>query len=160
MNEKNKGIILSKIANLQYLLEDNKDAKVSIIKAMAIQSAIEDKVNLAVSRYTCGLIYLKEKDYTNALDYFKSSKTIFEEEGLHEFVAKVNLSEAEAYIAQDNLSKANALVDKALILSIKYKLPIIQSSALIESGIVALKENKLDKALTQISEGSLLAQKQ
>ena len=157
-DEKNKGIILSKIANLQYLLEDNKDAKVSIIKAMAIQSAIEDKVNLAVSRYTCGLIYLKEKDYTNALDYFKSSKTIFEEEGLHEFVAKVNLSEAEAYIAQDNLSKANALVDKALILSIKYKLPIIQSSALIESGIVALKENKLDKALTQISEGSLLAQ--
>jgi signal transduction histidine kinase/CheY-like chemotaxis protein len=156
-DEKNKGIILSKIANLQYLLEDNKDAKVSIIKAMAIQSAIEDKVNLAVSRYTCGLIYLKEKDYTNALDYFKSSKTIFEEEGLHEFVAKVNLSEAEAHIAQDNLSKANALVDKALILSIKYKLPIIQSSALVESGIVALKENKLDKALTQISEGSLLA---
>jgi len=156
-DKKSKGIILSKIANLQYLLKDNKDAKVSIIKAMAIQSGLEDKVNLAVSRYTYGLIHLKEKDYKNALDYFKSSKTIFEEEGLHEFVAKVNLSEAEAYIAQNNLSKANALVDKALILSIKYKLPIIQSNALIQSGIVALKENKLDKALTQISEGSLLA---
>jgi signal transduction histidine kinase/CheY-like chemotaxis protein len=156
-DKKSKGIILSKIANLQYLLKDNKDAKVSIIKAMAIQSSLEDKVNLAVSRYTYGLIHLKEKDYKNALDYFKSSKAIFEEEGLHEFVAKVNLSEAEAYIAQNNLSKANALVDKALILSIKYKLPIIQSSALIQSGIVALKENKLDKALTQISEGSLLA---
>jgi signal transduction histidine kinase/CheY-like chemotaxis protein len=156
-DEKNKGIILSKIANLQYLIEDNKDAKITIFKAINIQSGIEDKVNLAVSRYICGLIYLKEKDYTNALDYFKSSKTIFEEEGLNEFVAKVNLSEVEAYIAQNNLSKANALVDKALILSIKYKLPIIQSNALIESGIVALKENKLDKALTQISEGSMLA---
>jgi signal transduction histidine kinase/CheY-like chemotaxis protein len=156
-DKKNKGIVLSKIANLQYLIEDNKDAKITIIKAMAIQSGIEDKVNLAVSRYISGLIYLKENDYTTALEYFISSKTIFEEEGLHEFVAKVNLSEAEASIAQNNLSKANALVDKALILSIKYKLPIIQSSALIESGIVALKENKLDKALAQISEGSKLA---
>lgn len=156
-DKKSKGIILSKIANLQYLVENNKEAKITIIKAMAIQSDIEDIVNLAVSRYTSGLIYLKEKDYANALDYFKSSKTIFEEEGLHELVAKVNLSEAEAYIAKGDLSTANALVEKALILSIKYKLPIIQSSALIKSGIIALKENKLDKALTQTLKGSKLA---
>jgi signal transduction histidine kinase/CheY-like chemotaxis protein len=156
-DKKSKGIILSKIANLQYLVENNKEAKITIIKAMAIQSDIEDIVNLAVSRYTSGLIYLKEKDYTNALDYFKSSKTIFEEEGLHELVAKVNLSEAEAYIAKGDLSTANALVEKALILSIKYKLPIIQSTALIKNGIIALKENKLDKALTQTLKGSKLA---
>ncbi|WP_347924598.1 ATP-binding protein [Pontimicrobium sp. SW4] len=156
-SEKDQGIIQSKIANLQYNLENYQEAGFTIIKAMNIQSRIDDKVNLAVSRYTCGIIYLAQKDYTNALDYFKSAKTIFEEENINELVAKVTLNEAKTYMAQNNLTEANALVDKAIILSKKYNLPVIQSSALIKSGNIAYKEGKYQRALAQTIEGSNLA---
>lgn len=156
-NEKDQGIIYSRIANLEYNLEKYKEASITIIKAMAIQSKIDDKVNLAVSRYTCGIIYLAQEDYTNALDYFKSAKTIFEEESINELVAKVTLFEAKAHMAQNNLSEANSLIDQAIILSKKYDLPIIQSSALIKSGDLAFKEGKYDRALAQTIEGSNLA---
>lgn len=156
-SEKDQGIIYSKIANLQYNLEKYQEANFTIIKAMNIQSKIDDKINLAVSRYTCGVIYLAQKDYTNALDYFRSSKAIFEEENYNELVAKVTLNEAKAYIAQNDLSQANALVDKAIVLSKKYNLPVIQSSALIKSGVIAFNEGKYDRALAQTIEGSNLA---
>jgi signal transduction histidine kinase/ActR/RegA family two-component response regulator len=156
-DENEEGVILSKIALLQYKIEDAKAAKVTIIKAMNIQRRIEDKIHLAESRYICGIIQLGEKDYTNALDYFKSSKTIFEEEGLNQLVAEVTLSEAKAYIGQDNTNQANAFVNKAIILSRKYKLPVIEISALIKSGIIALSEGKQNKALSQTLEGSELA---
>lgn len=156
-SEKDQGIINSKIANLQYNLEKYQEAMFTIIKAMNIQSRIDDKINLAVSRYTCGIIHLAQKEYTKALDYFKSAKTIFEEENYNELVAKATLNEAKAHIAQNNLTQANALVDKAIILSKKYNLPVIQSSALIKSGIIAQKEEKYDRALAQTIEGSNLA---
>ena len=76
-SEKDQGKIHSKIANLQFNLEKYKEANITIFKAMNIQRKIDDKVNLAVSRYTCGIIYLAQEDYTNALDYLKSAKTIF-----------------------------------------------------------------------------------
>jgi len=156
-SDKFQGIIYSKIANLYFNLEKYKEANFTIIKAMTIQSRIDDKVNLAVSRYTCGIIYLAQGDYTNALDYFKSAKTIFEEENYNELVAKVTLNEAKAHIAQDHLSEANALVDKAIILSKQYKLPVIQGSALIKSATIACKEGKHNRALAQATEGSNLA---
>ena len=156
-SDKFQGIIYSKIANLYFNLEKYKEANFTIIKAMTIQSRIDDKVNLAVYRYTCGIIYLAQGDYTNALDYFKSAKTIFEEENYNELVAKVTLNEAKAHIAQDHLSEANALVDKAIILSKQYKLPVIQGSALIKSATIACKEGKHNRALAQATEGSNLA---
>ncbi|TJY37317.1 ATP-binding protein [Pontimicrobium aquaticum] len=156
-SDKDQGIILSKIANLQYNLEKYQEANYTIIKAMNIQSRIDDRVNLAVSRYTCGIIYLAQEDFTNALDYLKSAKAIFEEEGINELVAKVTLNEAKAYIAQNNLTEANALVDKAIILSKKYNLPVTQSSALIKSAIIACKEQKYNRALNQAKEGVNIA---
>jgi len=156
-NEKDQGIIYSKIANLQHNLEKPQEAMFTIIRAMNIQSKIDDKINLAVSRYTCGIIHLSQKDYTDALEYFKSAKTIFEEESYNELVAKVTLNEVKAHIAQNNLTEANGLVDKAIILSKKYNLPVIQSSALIKSATIACKEKKYDRALDQATEGSNLA---
>jgi len=156
-SEKDQGKIHSKIANLQFNLEKYKEANITILKAMNIQRKIDDKVNLAVSRYTCGIIYLAQEDYTNALDYLKSAKTIFEEEDINELVAKATLNEAKAYLAQDNLIEANALVDKAIILSKQYELPVVQSAALIKSGNIAFKEGKYQRALAQTIEGSNLA---
>ena len=156
-SEKDQGILYSKIANLQYNLEKYQEANFTIIKAMTIQSRIDDTANLAVSRYTCGIIYLAQEDYTNALDYFKSAKTIFEEENYNELVAKVTLNEAKAYLGQGNLTEANALVDKAIISSKKYKLPDVQSAALIKSGEIAYTEGKYERALAQTLEGSNIA---
>ncbi len=156
-SKEDQGIIHSKIANLQYNLEKYQEANFTIFKAMAIQREIDDVTNLAVSRYTCGIIYLAQKDYVNALDYFKSAKTIFEEENYNELVAKVTLNEAKAYIGQGNLTEANALVDKAIISSKKYELPNIHSAALIKSGNIAYKEGKYQRALAQTKEGSNLA---
>lgn len=154
-----QGILLSKIANLQYNLNESQDAMSTIIKAMHIQRSIEDKSNLAISRYTCGIIHLGDKEYINALDYFKSAKAIFEEEGLNGLVAKVTLDEAKAYLGQNNIAEANTLVDKAIILSKKYNINSLLSAALIKSGEIALLENKFDRALEQSLEGSNLAKR-
>ena len=103
---KGQGKILSKIANLQYSIDEYKNAEYSIKKAIDIQTNIDDILNLAISRNTYGLIYLSQNDYLNALDYFKSARTIFEEEHLNKLIAEVTLSEAKAYIGLDNLTEA------------------------------------------------------
>ena len=152
-----QGILLSKISNLQYNLNESQDAMSTIIKAMHIQRSIEDKSNLAISRYTCGIIHLGDKEYSNALDYFKSAKAIFEEEGLNELVAKVTLDEAKAYLGQNDLAQANILIDEAIVLSKRHDINSLQSASLIKSGEVAMLENNYDRALEQTLEGSRLA---
>lgn len=153
-DKKGQGVILSKIAKLQYNIEESTEAKYSIIKAIAIQTSIDDKVNLAISRYTYGLIYLGQKDYRDALDYFNSAKTIFEEENLNNLIAEVTLSEAKAHIELNNLIEANALIEKTIILSKQHNLTTILNAALIKSAIIALKQNKYESALSQTLEGS------
>ena len=114
-------------------------------------------MNLAISRYTYGLIYLGQKDYKNALEYFKSAKTIFEEENLDELITDVTLSEAKAHIGLDNLSKANSLIEKTIILSKKHNLTNILSASLIKSAVIARKQKKYKTALSQAKEGSEIA---
>ena len=138
-DKKGQGIILSKIAKIQYNIDKYKDAVYSINKAIDIQLNIDDELNLAISRNTYGLIYLGQKDYFKALEYFKSARTIFEEDYLNELITEVTLSEAKAHIGLNNLVVANTLVEKAIILSKKYKLTTLQGAALINSGIIASK---------------------
>jgi len=154
---KGQGKILSKIANLQYSIDEYKNAEYSIKKAIDIQTNIDDILNLAISRNTYGLIYLSQNDYLNALDYFKSARTIFEEEHLNKLIAEVTLSEAKAYIGLNNLTEANTLIEKAISLSEKHNLTSILSAATIKSGIIALKQKKYQSALTLILKGSELA---
>ena len=156
-DKKNQGVILSRLAKLQFSIGEHKDAEVSVIKAINIQTAIDDKINLAVTRYTYGLIRLGEEKYIDALDYFKSAKTIFEEEDLNELIAEVTLSEANAHIGLGNYNFANTLLDKVIVLSKKYETPTIESSAFIKSGVVALNQGKFDKALSQTKRGAELA---
>jgi len=157
-DKKNKGIVLSKIANLQYVVGEYNDAEVNIIKAIEVQQGIEDTPNLAVSRFTYGKIDLAQKEYQKALDYFKSSKAIFEEEGLNELAIQATLSQAEANIKLNKFNEANILLDKVIILSKKEKLDQILSSALNKSGYIALQENKLEKALSQSAKGLEIAE--
>ncbi|MEZ4796017.1 MAG: ATP-binding protein [Flavobacteriaceae bacterium] len=157
-DKKNQGIVLSKIANLQYIVGEYDDAEISIIKAIEVQLGVEDIQNLAISRYTFGKINLAQKEYLKALDYFNSSKAIFEEEGLNELAIQATLSKAEANIKLNDFSEANILLDKVIILSKKEKLDQILSSALNKSGYIALQENKLDKALSQTIKGLEIAE--
>ena len=156
-DKKGQGIILSKIAKLQYNTEQTKDAKHSITRAISIQRNIDDNLNLAISRYTYGLINLGEKDYINALEYFKSAKTIFEEENLNQLITEVTLSEAKANIGLNNFSQANSYIEKTIILSKKYNLTNLLSAALIKSGVIACKQKKYKAALSQAKEGSKIA---
>ena len=118
-DKKNQGIILSKIANLQYVVGEYNDAEINIIKAIEVQLGIDDSANLAVSRFTYGKIDLAQNEYNKALDYFKSSKAIFEEQGLDELEMQATLSEAEVNIKLNNFDEANTLLDKVIILSKK-----------------------------------------
>ncbi len=156
-DKKLQGIILSQIAKLQYNIDEPKDAKYSINQAIAIQSSIDDKLNLAKSRYTYGLINLGQKDYKKAIELFKSARTIFEEENLNKLITEVTLNEARVYISLNNLSQANTLIEKTIILSKKHNLTSLHSSALIKSGIIASKQKKYQNALTQTLKGSELA---
>jgi signal transduction histidine kinase/CheY-like chemotaxis protein len=158
-DKKNQGIVLSKIANLQFLVEELDNAEINTIKAIEIQLGIEDNINLAISRYTYGKIYLARKQYIKALDYFKSSKAIFEENDLNQLAIQATINQAEANIKLLNYSEANTLLDNAIILSIKYEFESIHSSALNKSGFIALNQQKLDKALSQTVKGYEIAKK-
>ncbi|MBT8253311.1 MAG: hybrid sensor histidine kinase/response regulator, partial [Bacteroidia bacterium] len=156
-DKKNEGIIYSKIAKLQYNVDDLNSAEENIIRAIDAQYQIDDKLNQAISRYVYGLIYLKDNQIREALDYFKSAKTIFEEEDMNELITKVTLNEAKAHIELGSLNEANNLLDNTVLLATKNDLPLIESSALITSGHVALLQQKYERALAQTMKGSALA---
>jgi signal transduction histidine kinase/ActR/RegA family two-component response regulator len=157
-DKKNQGIILSKIANLQYVVGEYNDAEINIIKAIEVQLGIDDSANLAVSRFTYGKIDLAQNEYNKALDYFKSSKAIFEEQGLDELEMQATLSEAEVNIKLNNFDEANTLLDKVIILSKKNKFDTFHGSALNKSGYIAFQEKKLDKAISQTTKGLEIAE--
>ena len=157
-DKKNQGIILSKIANLQYVVGEYNDAEINIIKAIEVQLGIDDSANLAVSRFTYGKIDLAQNEYNKALDYFKSSKAIFEEQGLDELAVQATLSEAEVNIKLNNFDEANTLLDKVIILSKKNKFDTFHGSALNKSGYIAFQEKKLDKAISQTTKGLEIAE--
>ncbi|AXT20678.1 response regulator [Flavobacteriaceae bacterium AU392] len=152
-DKKLQGIIQSKIAKLQYLIEDNDKAKITIIKAINIQRELNDKNNLAISRYISGLIHLKIKEYVTALDLFKSAKTIFEEENRNEFIAEIALNQAICHIELNNLSSASFFIDESISLARKHNIPKVESAALIKNGIVTSKEENYNKALFLTQEG-------
>ncbi|NNL81335.1 MAG: response regulator, partial [Flavobacteriaceae bacterium] len=157
-DKKNVGIIYSRIAKLQYNVDDLDTAKEYVTRAIDAQYEIDDKLNQAVSRYIYGLIFLKDNQIREALDHFKSSKTIFEEERLDELIPEVTLNEAKAHIRLNDLNEANALLDKTVVLATKHDLPLVESSALITSGHVALLQGKFERALSQTMKGSAIAE--
>ncbi len=157
-NKQKEGVILSRIAKVHYRIDELNQAQVNITKAINVQVEIEDKVNLAVSRFIYGLIYMEKNEFKIALDHFKSAKTIFEEEDLMELIAEVTLNEAKVQIMQNNLGQANALLDKTVVDATKYELPLVESAALINSGYVALLQKKYERALSQTMKGSAIAQ--
>ncbi|WP_053975990.1 ATP-binding protein [Mangrovimonas xylaniphaga] len=157
-NKQSQGIIYTKIAKLQYTIEESKEAIVSLNKAAEIQREIEDYANLAITYNVWGVIYYSSKDYQTALDYFNSAKTKFEEEDLEEYIPEVCLNEAKVYIQMEDYKQAKAQLEKAIVLAKKYNQNNILSSALINNGKVLQQLGNSDLALSVTNDGLKIAQ--
>ncbi|GGG41604.1 ATP-binding protein [Bizionia arctica] len=156
-NQKSIGIIYSKIGKLQYIIEEPDEAIKSLIKANEVQRFAKDDINLAETYKTLGNVYTSKKQYQQALDYYKSAKTLFEQEDLTNFVAEVLLNEGITYINLKDYPNAQAHLLKSAVLAKRYDLDKIVSSSKINLGIALINLGETEDALKQANEGVNIA---
>ncbi|MEZ4801972.1 MAG: ATP-binding protein [Gelidibacter sp.] len=156
-DKKSQGIIHTKIAKLQYTVEEPEKALISLTKAAEIQREIDDDVNLAITYNIRGILHASKKEYQNALDYFNSAKTKFEEEKMEANISEITLNEAKVYIQMEDYATAKSLLEKSIILAKKHNQPKVLSSALIHSGKVLSLMGNNDTALSMTQEGLQIA---
>lgn len=156
-NKKSIGIIYAIKGRLQLVIDEKDKAIKSLAKSIEVQRLINDNINLGKSYKTLGDVFVSEKDYNQALDYYKSAKSKFEEETLNAELADVLLCEAKAYIKQNNYTKARDIIEQSLAIAKKEDLQRTQSEALISHGLVFAKLNNNEKALTYALEGIKIA---
>ena len=158
-DKKSIGLIYSKKGNLQLIIEELDKAIVSVNKAIEMQRFSKDNANLGNSYKTFGDIYKSKKNYKQAIDYYISAQTLFEQEGLNNNLAEVLLSEAQTYIELKNYNKARTIIEQSVALSKRLELPKIQSGALINHGKVYNLLGDNDKAMHYAFEGLKIAKK-
>tara|TARA_R110002050_G_scaffold184867_2_gene318564 strand:+ start:6226 stop:8397 length:2172 start_codon:yes stop_codon:yes gene_type:complete len=158
-DKKSIGLIYSKKAKLQLIIEDLDDAITSINKAIEVQRLTKDNENLGNSYKIFGDIYTSKENYKEALDYYRSAQTLFEQEGLNKNLGEVLLSEGKTYIQIKNYDKARILIEQSIALAKRFGLIKIESSGLINHGKIYtfLGDNK--KALDYANEGLSIAKK-
>lgn len=156
-DKKSQGIIHTKIAKIQYTVEEPEKALISLTKAAELQREIGDDLNLAITYNVRGILYASKKEYQNALDYFNSAKTKFEEKKLEPNISEITLNEAKVYIQMEDYQKAKSLLEKTIILSKKHQQTKVLSSALIYSGRVLSLMGNNDTALSMTQEGLEIA---
>ncbi|WP_179349902.1 ATP-binding protein [Winogradskyella pacifica] len=157
-NKSSQGKIHTKIAKVQFLVNEKDQANISINKAIQLQRDNNDYGNLAITYNIKGVIHSTEEEYENALEYFISAKNLFEQENLEEYTSEVTLNEAKVFILLKRYEEAKTQLEKTIIIAKKYDQNRRLSSALIQSGKVycALKNPKM--ALSQTEEGLAIAQ--
>ncbi|MCB0382839.1 MAG: hybrid sensor histidine kinase/response regulator, partial [Psychroserpens sp.] len=150
-DRKSEGEIHTKIAKLQFTVNEHENALVSLTKAAEIQREINDYGNLAMTYNIRGALHASKKEYQTALDYFNSAKTKFEEEDLERFIPEVTLNEAKVNLKLKDYKTAKSLLERTIVLAKKYNQYNILSNALIYSGktIDKLGNNKLAISMTK-----------
>ncbi|AXP79871.1 Sensory/regulatory protein RpfC [Mariniflexile rhizosphaerae] len=156
-NKKSIGIIYAIKGRLQLSIDESDKAIKSLTKAIEVQRLINDNTNLGNSYKIFGDVYVAKKDYNQALDYYRSAKSKFEEEALNAELADVLLCEGKAYFKLKNYKKARDIIEQSLALAKKDDLLKTQSEALISHSLVHNKLNNNEKALTYALEGVKLA---
>ncbi|MCK7590153.1 ATP-binding protein [Subsaxibacter sp. CAU 1640] len=156
-DKKSQGILHTKIAKLQYTVEEPEKAFISLTKAAEIQREISDYPNLAITYNVRGILHASKKEYQNALDYFNSAKTKFEEEDLEANISDITLNEAKVYIQMGEYQTAKSLLEKSIILAKKYNQNKVLSSALIYSGKVSSLMGNDEVGLSMANEGMQIA---
>lgn len=152
LDEKQKiGVIYSKVAKIQFTVEEIDKAFISLTKAAEIQREINDYSNLAITYNMRGILHSSKGEYQIALDYFTAAKTKFEEENQERNLADVYLNEAKVYLKLKNYPESKNRLDQAIVLAEKYDLKYLLSSALINYGRVLenLQNNKSALEYTQ-----------
>jgi signal transduction histidine kinase/ActR/RegA family two-component response regulator/Tfp pilus assembly protein PilF len=156
-DKKSKGTIYTKIAKVQFLVEEPENALISLTKAAELQRETNDYANLAVTYNARGILHTSKKEYQTALDYFNSAKTKFEEEGLENYISEVTLNEAIVFIKLEDFKSAKATLEKTIVLAKKHNQTNILSSALINSGKVLQKLGNNNLALSMTQDGLKIA---
>ena len=59
------------------------------------------------------------KEYKDALEYFKSAKTLYEEEALNKKIPEVTLNEAKVHLHLEDFKTAKALLENTIVFSQK-----------------------------------------
>ena len=152
-DRKTEGIIHTKLAKLQYLVEEPKKAIASITKAAQIQRDIGDLVNLGLTYNIRGVIHSNQKEYKTALEYFKSAISNFREANQERYEAEVNLNEARVHIKLKNLQAAQNKLEHAIVLAKKYNQNRVLSSSYIQNARVYCMQEEYDAALEQAQAG-------
>ncbi|MGV8813427.1 MAG: ATP-binding protein [Gelidibacter sp.] len=158
-DKKRQGSIYTKIAKVQFIVEEPENALVSLTKASELQRETNDYANLAITYNVRGILYTSKKEYQTALEYFNSAKSRFEEEGLERLISDVSLNEAKVYIQLKDYKTAKAMLEKTIILAKKYNQVGILSSAYISSGKVQQKLGNSNLALSLAKQGLELAER-
>lgn len=154
----NQGKIYTKIAKVQFLVGKEDQANISLSKAIQLQRENNDYGNLAITYNIKGVIHSTNGEYKNALEYFNSSKNLFEQEDLEEYISEVSLNEAKVYIAQERFDEAKTELEKTIIIAKKHDQKRRLSGALIYSGKVYSAMGNLEMALSQTEKGLAIAQ--
>ena len=158
LNDKSsQGKLYTKIAKVQFMVNEQNQANISISKAIQLQRETDDFANLAITYNIKGFIHSTRKEYKSALEYFNSSKNLFEQEGLEAYLSEVTLNEAKVYIAQQQYEKAQQQLEKTIIIAEKHNQRRRLSSAFIQSGIVSSALNNNELALAQLEKGLSIA---
>ncbi len=156
-NNKSEGIIYNLKGKLHLLKEELDNALKSLNKAIEIQRITKDDGNLANSYKTLAEVYARKKDFSQASDYFKSAKNLFQQEGLDLGLTETLLAEGKTNIQIKNYRKARPIIEQCLVQAKKIGLLKIQSDALISYGIIYNKLGDNEKALTYANEGLKIA---
>ena len=148
-----QGVLHTKIARIEYTVEDTDKAFLSLTKAAEIQRNISDYANLAITYNMRGIVHSSKGEYQTALDYFTSAKTKFEEEDLERYLVDVNINKAKVYIKLENYNEAKERLEQAIILANKYDLQKQLSTALIYNGTVMEKLDNIASAFENTERG-------
>ena len=159
-DQKSRGVIYTKIAKLEYLVDEPNKAISSLTQAAKIQHDINDNVNLGLTYNIRGVIHSNRKEYQTALDYFKSALSNFEQEGIEKYSAEVNLNEARVLIKIDNFEEAQKKLEQSIVIARRFEQNRILSNSHIQNAKVYLINKDYDAALDQAKTGLEIAQEE
>ncbi|MCL5130392.1 ATP-binding protein [Algibacter sp. L4_22] len=155
--QESKGLIYSFKGRLQLIIDQPDKAIASLNKSIEIQRLTKDDANLARSFKTLGEVFISKKDYYQALDYFISAKTLFQQVELENKLAETLLLEGKTYMLLNNYKKARTTLEQALALSRKNNFLSTESESLINQGIVYSELRDYKHGLQATAEGLKIA---
>ncbi|WP_299891090.1 ATP-binding protein [uncultured Lacinutrix sp.] len=157
-NKKSLGLVYSKLGKVNYVLEAPNEAIKMLIKASELQRFAKDDINIAETYKTLGDVYMYNKEYVKALDYYISAETYFKQEDLHNYETESVLKKGKALLAKGDIRKAIGVFEKAIDMAKQYQLDKISSAALFSLAEAQLKQGaNVKDALKNATNGFQIA---